>query len=172
MKNFREITPFDIATNVFDDIDRRWLLISCVDADQGRTNLMTASWGAMGILWNKPVCILFIRPQRHTHKLMGENDRLGVSIFGENYREQLKICGSKSGRDIDKPTVCGFTPFVENGAVGYEEAETVLCLKKLYQDELKEGCFLDPTIVKKCYPGSDFHTFYVCEIEKVYTKRK
>ena len=31
MKNFREITPFDIATNVFDDIDRRWLLISSMD---------------------------------------------------------------------------------------------------------------------------------------------
>ncbi len=170
MSAFHEIKPTELKSNVFEDIDRRWLMISCVDREQQRTNLMTASWGAMGVLWNKPVCILFVRPQRHTHKLMGECDRLGVSIFGEQYRNQLKICGSKSGRDIDKPAVCGFTPFEENEIVGYEEADVVLGLKKLYVDDLKESSFLDADLMKKCYPGSDFHTVYICEIEKVLVK--
>lgn len=71
---------------------------------------MTASWGGVGILWNKPVAFLFIRPDRYTHGFIEENDRLTLSFYGEEYRKALQICGTESGRDTDKVKECGFTP--------------------------------------------------------------
>lgn len=33
-------------------------------------NVMTASWGCVGWLWNKPVAVIFVRPERFTHDLL------------------------------------------------------------------------------------------------------
>ena len=43
-------------------IGKDWMLITAADPDTGAVNTMTASWGAMGELWNKDVCFIFIRP--------------------------------------------------------------------------------------------------------------
>lgn len=42
-------------------------------------NMMTASWGCLGWLWNKPVAVVFIRPERHTHQLIEENEMMTLS---------------------------------------------------------------------------------------------
>ncbi|MGM9680434.1 MAG: flavin reductase family protein [Eubacteriales bacterium] len=171
MNLFHEIKPTEMTANAFEEIGSRWLMIGCRDSAQNRINLMTASWGAVGVLWGKPVCILFVRKSRHTHKLIGEGRKIGVSIFGEEYREQLKLCGKLSGRDTDKVSLCGFTPlFEDEGAVCFEQAERVLCLKKLYEDEIRPEAFVDPSLVDKWYSDRDFHTMYVCEIEKILEK--
>lgn len=171
MNLFHEIKPTEITTNAFEDIGSRWLMIGCADKARNRTNLMTASWGAVGILWGKPVCILFVRKSRHTHELIKEGGKIGVSIFGEEYRDQLKICGKLSGRDTDKVALCSFTPlFEDDGAVGFEQAERILCLKKLYEDEIRPEAFIDPSLADRWYADHDFHTMYVCEIEKVLEK--
>jgi hypothetical protein len=54
----------------------------------------------------------------------------------------------------------------ESGAVYYEEAQTVLCCRKLYADQLKEDCFVDRAMLEN-YPQKDYHTVYVYEIEEV-----
>lgn len=171
MNLFHEIKPTEITTNAFEDIGSRWLMIGCSDKINNRANLMTASWGAVGVLWGKPVCILFVRKSRHTHKLIEEGGKIGVSIFGEQYRDQMRLCGKFSGRDTDKVALCGFTPiFADDGAVGFEQAERILCLKKLYEDDVKPEAFADPALVGKWYADQDFHTMYICEIEKVFEK--
>ena len=58
--------------NVFETIDKEWLLVCSGDKDN--FNMMTASWGCLGWLWNKPVAVVFIRPERHTHELIEKND--------------------------------------------------------------------------------------------------
>ena len=60
---FREITPSE-ASDAIDLIGKDWMLIGAADKKHGNANAMTASWGALGFLWNRPVCICFIRPQR------------------------------------------------------------------------------------------------------------
>jgi len=34
-----------------------------------KVNIITASWGGVGVLWNKRVADIFIRPQRYTKNL-------------------------------------------------------------------------------------------------------
>ena len=54
---------------------------------------MTASWGCAGILWNKPVAICFVRPQRYTDEFIRQSDRLTLTFFDESMREALRFCG-------------------------------------------------------------------------------
>ncbi len=167
---FREISPYEINDNVFTALDKDWMLI-CV-ADESKTcgaNAMTASWGGFGILWNKPVATIYIRPQRYTYALTEKHDRVSLCLFDEDLRDALKVCGTKSGRDMDKLGQCGLTVSSELDTPVINEARLVLVCKKLYADDLKEECFTDASPLA-CYPKKDYHRFYICEIEKVLVK--
>ncbi|MCD8186883.1 MAG: flavin reductase, partial [Rikenellaceae bacterium] len=73
-------------------------------------NTMTASWGAMGFLWNKPVAFVFVRPERYTFEFMEEYSAFTLSFMGKDQRHALKVCGSQSGRDSDKIADAGLKP--------------------------------------------------------------
>jgi len=64
MSEFKTIKPKELTDNVFKLLDWEWMLITAGTPDN--YNTMTASWGHMGIMWNLPVAIIWIRPQRHT----------------------------------------------------------------------------------------------------------
>ena len=159
----REISPYEID-NAMKLIGKDWMLISA--EKDGAVNTMTASWGSMGVLWNKPVCTVFIRPQRYTYEFAESTDTLTLSFFDESYREALKFCGTKSGRDYDKLRECGLSYELCGRAPIINEARLVIVCKKLYADDLKEEKFLTPEPLSN-YKAGDFHRFYICEIEKV-----
>ncbi len=169
MSCFEVIAPQEMDP-IFDRIGKDWMLIT---AGQGEEiNTMTASWGCCGVLWNRPVAVCFVRPQRHTYQFTEREERLTLSFFeGEAYREALRLCGRKSGRDCDKFREAGLTPGYTEAGVPYpEEAAMVLVCRKLYADDLKKGCFLETELLSH-YPIDDFHRVYVCEIEQVLVRR-
>lgn len=155
--------------NVFNEIGKKWLLITVYDSENKRFNAMTASWGCAGVLWNKPVCVLFVRPQRHTFKLMNENDCFTANILDEKSRQAYKICGSESGADTDKIKKCGLVPVELGSGIAFESSDRVLCLKKLYVGNLEESNFVDPGLLKN-YENGDYHSVFVCEITDMYKK--
>jgi flavin reductase (DIM6/NTAB) family NADH-FMN oxidoreductase RutF len=164
---FRSVAPADLPDNFFSRIGDDWMLITA-RSSAGEVNTMTASWGCAGILWNKPVAICFIRPQRHTYGIVEDADTLSLSFFphGE-YRDALRYCGTKSGRDGDKFAATGLTVAGAEGGTPYvDEANLVLICRKMYADDLKENCFIDPDMLKH-YPAQDYHRFYICEITDV-----
>ncbi|MBN1989985.1 MAG: flavin reductase family protein [Bacteroidales bacterium] len=163
LEDFTQINPLLLDLKVFDLIDNQWMLITAGNTD--KMNTMTASWGTLGILWNKPIAIIFIRPQRYTYEFIEANDLFSLSFFDESYRDALEFCGTKSGRDYNKPEETGLTTTpTPNGAIAFNEAELILECKKLYFGDIKEMNFLDPTIVSRNYPHKDFHRFYIGEI--------
>ena len=160
---FKQIPPQNLE-NVFKLIGQDWMLICAGD------NAMTASWGCMGVLWNKPVCVGFIRPQRHTYTLTESHDRLSVAFFDEDYRSALRYFGTKSGRDEDKFAATGLTcAYREDGVPYPAQARMVLFCRKLYTDVLRKDAFLDPALLAH-YKAEDFHRMYVCEIEEVWVR--
>ena len=86
MKEFKEISISEVS-DAIDLIGKEWMLIGAPDGDGA--NAMTASWGTLGVLWNKPVCICYIRPQRYTYGLAEESERLSFSFFGKDCRDKL-----------------------------------------------------------------------------------
>ena len=72
--------------------------------------------------------------------------------------------------DIDKIKEQNLTLNFEGQAPYFKEANLVLCLKKMYAQEMNENSFVDKSCISKWYPGNDYHTMYVCEITKVLSK--
>lgn len=75
----KEIPISNLTFNPFDKIGKEWYLIT--SGDQAKYNMMTASWGTMGIFWGKPVVNSFIRPQRYTFEFIEQNDLFTISFF-------------------------------------------------------------------------------------------
>lgn len=168
MAIFKEISAEAITANPFELIGKDWALVTSGSKDS--FNTMTISWGGVGIMWGKPVTYSFIRPQRHTFGFMENNDYFSMSFFEEDYRDALKFCGSKSGRDYDKVKETGLTTaFTEDGVPYFEEAKLVLVCKKMYSQFLNAESVVDNEAVDKWY-DNDFHKMYISEIVKVLTK--
>lgn len=166
MKELKNIAP-EALENVFRLVGKDWMLITAGD---GKTvNTMTASWGGMGVLWNKPVAFCFIRPQRFTYTLTERVERFSLCFLPEEYRPALRLCGTQSGRDTDKFAAAGLTPTVIDGVPCVQEARLTLICRKLYTDMLKKEAFLDPALLAN-YKEDDFHRMYVVEIEQAYIK--
>ncbi len=89
-----------LKLNPFTAIGEDWLLLTAGNKDNANT--MTASWGGMGVLWGKNVVTVYVRPQRFTYQFMENSDYFTVAFFDESWRGALKLCGSKSGREVDK----------------------------------------------------------------------
>ncbi|MFO7978773.1 MAG: flavin reductase [Bacteroidales bacterium] len=166
---FEAIRPEQIHDNIFKLIGKDWMLVCA--GQPGDFNMMTASWGTAGILWNKPVAIGFVRPQRHTWSYMESNDYFTLSFFEEAQRDLLQICGTKSGRDIDKMNLEGLTPIstVHNN-VTFEEACLVLECRKIYFDDIKPE-FFKAFDFEKVYPSEDYHRFYIGEIVNTWRRK-
>lgn len=155
--------------NPFELIGEQWMLITA--GDQDAFNTMTASWGGLGWLWNKPVAFIFVRPERYTHDFLESSDKVTLSFFPESCRNALQICGTRSGRDCDKVMEAGLVPVaLESGAVTFEQARlTVECLK-LFKSDMKRDEFIDTDVYNKWYAAAGLHSVYVLEIDRVYTE--
>jgi len=158
----RMLKPAEIKDNPFQAIGKDWMLIAA--GTRQAHNMMTASWGAWGVLWHKPVCFCFVRPHRHTYGFMEQNFFYTLNFFGKKYRKILAFCGSKSGRDVDKVKATGLTArFDKSGAVYFAQARLVIVCKKIYAQRIDPRCFLDPAIEDN-YPKKDYHQMYVGEV--------
>ena len=80
-----KISEEELKDNVFRLVGADWMLITAGDVNA--YNTMTASWGAMGVLWNKNVCFCFIRPTRHTRLFVEKNKMFTLSFFDEKYAD-------------------------------------------------------------------------------------
>ena len=163
------LKEFDVKTlcfNPFKRIGSDWCLITA--GREGSFNTMTASWGGVGILWNKEVATCYIRPQRYTKEFVDREELFTLSFFPDGYRKALNLCGTVSGRDHDKPAEAGLTPLFTDGTVSFKEADLVLVCRKLYAQPMTEQSFTDKSVLERNYPTRDLHTIYIGEIIKAY----
>ena len=102
---------------------------------------------------------------------MERADDYTLSFFSEDYRDALKLCGSKSGKNTDKPKEAGLTPkFLPNGTVSFEEASLILECRKVYADNLKPENFFAQHIIDNVYNNDGYHRMYIGEITQVLQK--
>ncbi|MDO4501107.1 MAG: flavin reductase [Erysipelotrichaceae bacterium] len=153
--------------NVFEQFNKDWALVTAGDIDS--FNTMTISWGTLGTIWNKDVCIVFVKPCRYTHEFMEKNDYFTVSFFEEEYKETLGLLGRISGRDYDKTKEANLSPIAYDKAVGFKEAKTTLVLKKIYSQNL-DKINMPEDVVNKYYLSEEEHTMYIGEVVEIIEK--
>ena len=134
----------------------------------GRVNTMTISWGFTGIIWSKPHFITVVRPQRFTYDLIKTAGSFTLSVPFDGLRDELRICGVESGKDIDKSKVVKFadaksveSPIVAGCDFYYE-------CKIKYTDKLHGGKM--PKSVDEAHYKGDWHDFFIGEIVEAYGK--
>lgn len=167
----KTISVDELNTSVTKLIGKQWMLITAGTKDS--FNCMTASWGGIGFLWNKPVAFVFVRPNRHTVGFIEANPALTLTFMPEEYREDLTFCGRHSGKDTDKMANTKLTPVsTEAGNVTYENAELVLECRKMFKTTLQECDFIDwSEVCPKWYAEDNpLHHLYICEITKAMVK--
>ncbi len=163
---FKEISVKDIKDNLVGAIADEWMLISAGNMESH--NMMTASWGFMGEIWGADSVVIAVRPQRYTMEFLNENDTFALSFYGDN-KQIHKVCGSESGRDVNKTEKTGLTPVFDEGTVYFKEAEKVIICKKQYVSRLDPEKFIDKEPLK-WYPTEDYHYMIIGKIIKVLEK--
>lgn len=135
-------------------------------------NTMTISWGNIGYEWKRPIFTVLVRKSRYTHELIESSDNFTVSIpLSTEMKNALSICGTKSGRDINKYEECNLTleksQKVETPIIG--ECELHYECKIVYKHEMNvDG--LSKEIRDSVYSDDDMHTLYYGEIVDCYNK--
>ena len=164
---FKKVDPKTLDLNPFAAIGDQWMLITAGTPEH--CNTMTASWGGMGVLWGVPMATVYIRPQRYTKGFVDGNEYFTLSFFPESCRPQLNLCGTKSGREIDKVKECGFTVVAdEYGAPWFDQAELVLVCRKRMSVPMEEER-IPADVREKQYHG-DYHEMYWGEIVEALIK--
>lgn len=160
-----EISKNDLQLNPFTKLDKQWFLLTA--GDMASYNTMTASWGALGTIWNKSAVTAYVRHSRKTFELMESSKLFTVSFFGEEYRKALSFCGKYSGRDYDKASQTGLTPIELDGAVSFAQAELVIVCSKLYSQDFNLA-YMDKGCADAFYSGDSIHRAYIGEVLKIY----
>lgn len=169
MGSFKNLSPSDFREKIFTAVGQDWILVTA--GKIGALNTMTASWGSFGVLWNRNVCSVFVRPSRHTYKFMEGEEVFTVSFFKQSQRAVLEYCGSHSGRDCDKVMEAGLSVLEgPDGGVYFNESRLSVICRKLYTQDLDPSRILDSSILKSFYPSGDFHRMYVGEVISILEK--
>ena len=163
----KEINIREIKKSAVELISDGWGLVTA--GNEEKFNTMTVSWGGLGEIWGKDAVFIFIRPQRYTYEFIEKEEFFTLSFFAPEFKDALRLCGSKSGRDTDKVAATGLAPLFVDGTVAFEQAEYIVVCRKMAAQFMNPDGFVDPSIESN-YANKDYHKVYVGEIIKVYEK--
>ena len=157
----------EVLFETLDKLDGDGILLVAGDPP----NPMTIGWNTIGRIWNRKIMTVMVRPVRHTFKLMESSKDFSVCIMSDQYRKELNLCGTRSGRDINKLEACNLhiekcskvdSFFISESTIHFE-CRTV-------HKHFLDPATLDPAICKRYYPQKDFHMVYYGEILGIYRK--
>ena len=85
--------------------------VLCTVSDQaGKRNLLTLGWGQIGPSYHKhPIIIIAVAPARYSWRFLEEVPEFVIAVPDDTIRSAVDLCGTKSGRDIDKFKATGLT---------------------------------------------------------------
>lgn len=124
-----------------------------------RLNTMTIGWGMLGIEWNKPIFIAYVRESRFTREFLDETGEFTVNIpQGENVGSVLSYCGRHSGRDTQKLEALGLTPEEPEviSVPGIRQLPLTLECRVLMR-QVQQAGDLPQQIQSRFYPEQDGH---------------
>ena len=169
----RYFDPLEHATQILAGVKSGVLLTAC---SGGKVNTMTISWGTLGIQWGKVIFTAFVRGSRHTEGMLAEAKEFTVNIpFEPIDRNITKVCGTQSGRDMDKISELGLILEEPDriSTPGIRQLPVTLECRVLYTQQQYPENMLDAGI-RSHYPAEsenihdDYHTVYCGEIVSAY----
>lgn len=174
--NKRKIDLIDSASDILRAL-QKGVFITTRSGE--KVNTMVVEWGTLGNNWGRPVFVCYVRESRYTHELLEQNPEFTVNIpVGEYDKKIFRVCGGKSGRDLDKVSELGLT-LVEGNKVSVpaiKELPMTLECKVIYRQK-EDHKQLPDDIQKRFYPtlttrhhdtDQDEHFVYFGEVVDAY----
>lgn len=169
----KNIDAFDYTGHICKSMKKGILLTT---KSHGKVNTMTIGWGKIGIEWNRPVFIAYVRESRYTKTMLEASGEFTVNVpYGALDSSILGYCGKKSGVDTDKIADLGLT-LVDSDIVsapGILELPLTLECKVIYKQK-QDLTQLPQEIIDRFYPAvgedgfRDPHIAYYGEIVNAY----
>ena len=168
----REVNAFDYAGEICKAMPKG-ILMTTKTGDF--VNSMVIGWGHIGIEWGRPIFVAYVRESRHTKSMVEEHGEFTINVpMGEFDSNIIKVCGTKSGRDLDKIQALGLH-LEESNVVdvpGIKEFPLTLECKVIYKQK-QDLSSIPEDILRRYYPADesgfqDYHYVYYGEILNAY----
>lgn len=168
----KEVNVWDYAGHIMQNIHKGCLLTTKAD---GQVDTMVIGWGHIGVEWGRPIFAVYVRKSRHTKTLLDKNGEFTVNVaLSDPDKNIISVCGTKSGRDLDKIAHLGLT-LEESDTVsvpGIREMPLTLECKVIYKQDQDKNA-IDPECDARFYAKGtpnedDYHTVYYGQITKAY----
>ncbi|MDR2292059.1 MAG: flavin reductase [Prevotellaceae bacterium] len=171
---FTGISAEEISDNVFKLVGKDFTVIT--SRKDSTFNSMTASWGGLGILFNKPATWCMLRANRYTLEIIKNEHTYTLSYFPDEYKEQVLFLGSKSGRNTNKMQETTLTPVqTPSGNMTYKEARLVFECKLTEITTVSPDDFLNQEdkdfILGGFEEAKEYHKLVFGEITGVWIKK-
>lgn len=173
----KKINVTEYATEIMTALSKGVLLTTKAG---DKVNSMTISWGMLGIEWGKPIFVTVVRESRFSRELLEQNAEFTVNMpIGEYDKQMIGVCGSKSGRDMDKIKTLNMTlEEPEKISVpGIKEFPLTLECKVVYKqiqelgglsEEDREKFYPQQAPDEDCLANRDYHIAFYGEIVDAY----
>ena len=107
--NRREVNFWEYADEILTRMRGEGLLCTVVDK-AGKTNVLTLGWGQIGPFYHgHPVCSIAVTPLRYSWRFLEEVPEFVLAVPDDSLKEAAQLCGTESGRDMDKFERSGLT---------------------------------------------------------------
>ncbi len=144
--------------------------IVAVDSN-GKPNPMTIGWGQVGVVWSRPIFTALVRVSRYTYECLRSAATFTINVPRPGaLTDELILCGTKSGRDLDKAAECGLTmvpgkavetPIIDECALHYE-------CRIVARTQQERTDFSSDEVLGQFYANGDHHLAVFGEIVAVY----
>ena len=168
----KQINVWDYAGLIMERISGGILLTTQAE---GKANTMTIGWGTIGVQWGKPIFIAFVRESRYTKELLEKTGEFTVNIPMDAVDKNiLTVCGTKSGRDLDKIAQLGLTtePGETVAAPAIRQLPLTLECKVIYKQDQDPAAIYPEYDARYYTKGTrnegDYHRAYYGEITAAY----
>ena len=154
----KQVNAFDYAGHICKALPKG-ILMTTKNGDF--VNSMVIGLGHIGIEWGRPIFVAYVRESLHTKQMVENHGEFTVNVpMGEFDSNIMKVCGTKSGRDLDKIKELKLH-LVESDAVdvpGIAEFPLTIECKVIYKQK-QDLSAIPADILARYYPeipGADF----------------
>jgi len=142
--------------------------------DGENLNTMTIAWGGIGFVWNRHVFTAYVSPLRFSAGILDKSLEFTVSIpCDSSFQTALALCGSKSGRDLDKIKAAGLSTIASKSGIItpiIAGAHWQFECKVLSRNPLTNDGFVAKNVLESVYHARNvpLHVVYIGEILAAY----
>ena len=169
---YKAVSAEEFDENIFKLVGKDFTVITAGE----NPNSMVASWGGVGIMFNKPVTWNFLRANRYTLEKMRETGTFTMCYFPDQYKGDIMQFGTKSGRNTDKMAQTKLTPMpTPDGYPAYAEAKIIIECKLIAASTVSKDEFYTEeakTFLQEGFDDAkDWHKLVYGEITNIYIKK-